>query len=113
MHNVAHDLFVFPVIFVLILLHIYRIFLSYRKFLLIICSFTFIRVQNKLGTGFFRDKIASKLGAVAAKNVSDEKVAETIGSKVSEIFPAKLAEVGLTAEATKVFCKGPYLVVRM
>ena len=50
---------------------------------------------------------------MAAKFVSDEKVADTMGTKVAELFPMKLAEVGLHAEASKVFCKGPYLVVRM
>ncbi len=71
------------------------------------------KMASKLGKGFLRDKIASTAGKIAARNISDEKIAETISDKLSETMPAKLMEVGMVAEVQKVYSAGSFFVVKV
>ena len=50
---------------------------------------------------------------VASKVVSDEKVADKMSEKMSEMIPLKMYEMGLTAEATRVYSHGPFFVLKL
>ena len=71
------------------------------------------KVGAKLGKGFLRDKIASAAGNVAARKISDETFANKMGGKISEMFPQKLAEMGILAEAKKVYGSGSFFVIKL
>lgn len=71
------------------------------------------KIGAKLGKGFLRDKIAAKVGSIAAKNVSDETVALKMSSKMSEMLPQKLSEMGILAEAVKVYGGGSFFVIKL
>ena len=53
------------------------------------------KLSSKIGKGFLASKIASTAGKIAARNVSDEKVADTVSTKVSAVIPEKLLEMGM------------------
>jgi hypothetical protein len=60
-----------------------------------------------------RDKIASAAGKVATRKVSDEQVANKMSGKMSELFPEKLSEMGILAEADKVYGAGSFFVIKL
>lgn len=71
------------------------------------------KIGTKIGKGFLRDKIASAAGKVAARRVSDETVANKMGDKMSDLFPQKLSEMGILAEAKKVYGTGAFFVIKL
>ena len=85
----------------------------YLKQLNITAIIFFYRVQGKLGSGFLANKLGQRLGALANKVVSDEKIAEKMSGKLVEELPLKLADVGLMVTAEKVFSRDAFFVTRM
>lgn len=71
------------------------------------------KIGEKIGKGFLRNKIATAAGKVAVRKVSDEKVANKMGEKMGELFPEKLAEMGILAEADKVYGAGSFFVIKL
>lgn len=50
---------------------------------------------------------------MAASKISDETIANKMSEKMIELMPAKMAEMGIIAEASKVYGKGPFFVVKL
>jgi hypothetical protein len=71
------------------------------------------KLQDKLGRGFLRDKIANSVSKVAANKVSDETVGEKILEKIIQEIPLKVSELGITAEATKVYCRESVFILKL
>lgn len=71
------------------------------------------KLSEKIGSGFFRDKLKKKLATVAANKVSDETVANKMSDKMIEIMPTKLFEMGLVANASRAYGKGSFFVVKL
>lgn len=63
------------------------------------------KVSNKM--------VASVVGKLAANRMSDDAFAENMGKKMSELIPAKLEEVGITAVADISYQQGAYLCVKV
>ena len=53
------------------------------------------------------------VGKIASNNISDETVADKMSGKMIEIIPAKMLEMGLAANAEKVYGKGSFFVVKL
>eukprot|EP00602_Paraphysomonas_sp_CaronLab_P010384 CAMPEP_0185024590 /NCGR_PEP_ID=MMETSP1103-20130426/7725_1 /TAXON_ID=36769 /ORGANISM="Paraphysomonas bandaiensis, Strain Caron Lab Isolate" /LENGTH=157 /DNA_ID=CAMNT_0027557605 /DNA_START=264 /DNA_END=737 /DNA_ORIENTATION=+ len=66
-----------------------------------------------MGRGFVRDKIAQRMGKIAAAKVSDETIGGKIGEKMCEEIPGKMSEMGIVANASKVYGKGSFFVIRL
>ena len=70
-------------------------------------------MTTKMGSGFVRDRIAKKLAAVAVNKISDEKIGDKIASKMVEEMPMKMVEMGIHANASKVYIKGSLFVIEL
>lgn len=71
------------------------------------------KISGKIGKGFLRDKIAARAGNIASKKVSDDTVADKMSGKMSELLPDKMAEMGIMAEASKVYGAGSFFVMKL
>jgi hypothetical protein len=71
------------------------------------------KLQNKIGTGFLRDKLIQKVSQTASEKVSDEKIGEKILEKIIQEIPVKIHELGITAEATKVYCRESIFILKL
>jgi hypothetical protein len=71
------------------------------------------KLQDKLGRGFIRDKIVNSVSKVAANKVSDETVGEKISEKIIQEIPLKVRELGITAEATRVYCRDSLFILKL
>lgn len=71
------------------------------------------KLTERIGSGFIRNKIKTSLGKVAANKISDESIANKMSSKMIELIPTKMFEMGIVATATKVFGKDSFFVVKL
>jgi hypothetical protein len=71
------------------------------------------KLSEKIGTGFFRDKIKAQIGKVAANKISDESIAKKMSDKMIELIPSKMFEMGIVATASKSYGKGSFFVVKL
>jgi hypothetical protein len=71
------------------------------------------RVSSKIGSGYFRDRFAKKLGNVAAKRVSDQVVAEKAAPKIIDAMPVRLAEMGIVTEVNQSYLKDSLIVLKL
>lgn len=71
------------------------------------------KLSEKIGSGFFRDKLKKSVGRLAASNISDEAVAVKMSSSMVEQIPSKLFEIGLVATASRVYGKGSFFVIKL
>ncbi len=56
---------------------------------------------------------AAQLGNLAARTISDESVGEKMSSKMIEMIPEKMGEMGLVASAKRVFGQDSYFVIKL
>jgi hypothetical protein len=52
-------------------------------------------------------------GKAAVNKVSDETIGLKIADKMAEEMPLRMAEMGMTASASKVYVKGSFFVVEL
>ena len=72
------------------------------------------KLQSKVGHGFFRDKITTKIGQVVGTRISDDIVAKKMAEKMVEMIPSRMREMGLTGTATKVWGpKNAFFVIKL
>lgn len=71
------------------------------------------KLHSKMGHGFLRDKIATKIGKVAGSRIPDSVIAKMMCGKMVEKMPRKMVEMGLTATAKKVYGKGSFFVIKL
>ena len=70
-------------------------------------------VGKKLGRGLVAATIAKRAGQLASKTLSDNKIGEKMSERVTDALPSRLGEVGITAEISRVFVKGPFFVLKV
>jgi hypothetical protein len=75
------------------------------------------KIQQKIGSGFFADKFANRMGknAAAAANVlvSDSTTARKMSEKIVSMMPTKMQEMGVQAQASCVYQKGAFFVIKL
>ena len=71
------------------------------------------KLQDKIGRGFLRDKLINKVSQTASEKVADEKIGEKVLEKIIQEIPVKIHELGITAEATKVYCRESIFILKL
>jgi hypothetical protein len=70
-------------------------------------------VQNIIKQKVANKYVAGVVGALASNILSDDKIAERIGSKISELVPIKLAEFGVKSVVEMAYQRGAFLCIKV
>jgi len=75
------------------------------------------KIQQKIGTGFFANKFANQMGkniaATADVLVSDSITARKMSDKIVKMMPTKMQEMGIQAQASCVYQKDAFFVIKL
>ena len=71
------------------------------------------KLQEKIGKGYFRDKITNKISEVAINKIQDHTINEKISKILIEEIPNKINTLGIVTKAIQVYCQGSILIIKL
>ena len=70
-------------------------------------------VSKSMGRGLISARIAKRAGQLASVALSDSRIGEKMSQRITDALPSRLEEVGITAEISREFMKGPFFVIKL